>query len=168
MFISGIQTSNQRIQLINEDSISPGKGPCCLIWNWVKKNMSRKICGSPAVPAGHLGEWPRVQLHTTAALSCQVFCQKGRPNIIIFPYCNPVVLPSPCAWLGCLLTRLFTELFCELSPFNTGSDDAQHQAEGREVCGAALGADGRRKDREEDIMSDRQKMPRNPVLTGHI
>lgn len=59
-------------------------------------------------------------------------------------------------------------LFRELSPFNTGSDDAQRQAEGREVCGPAQGADRTTKDREEDIMSDRQKMSRNPVLTSHI
>ena len=39
---------------------------------------------------------------------------------------------------------------------------------GREVCRPALGAEGRTKDREEDVMSDRQRTSRNPALRSQI
>lgn len=108
----------------------------------------------------------------TAALVCEGFWPSDH-----------VVLPSPCAgsavyssdfslsWFSSL-TKNVCALWISLSlvnwiPSTWGWKTAHHQAEGREACRPVFVAEGRRNDREENIVSDRQ-MSRNPVLVSYI
>lgn len=112
--------------------------------------------GGPHVSTGHLGDWLWVQLHTTAAFICQVFCQKGRPNIFFFPHSGHVLLSSLCAglavysgfWLSSFisLTKNVNYLplifLCSVSwiPSTQAQKTSQHQGERREKSRPVLGA----------------------------
>lgn len=166
-------------------SISPGKATEPLLFNLelgekngMSKNLWAKcfiscigICGALHVPSGHLESGYRcsctLQLHDSVRVFGHLTMWSFFHLVLarLFTHQTFHWADSSHSLKTCLPYWYSSDQWVEFLQHRVRRVLNIRQRGGRRA--GQLGAEGRRKDREEDVVSDRQ-MSRNPVLTSHI